>query len=304
MQPRLVSRWALAATIALVTLGGYTRGSGSGYGCEDRWPLCEGGLLGGLLPRADFNMIVEWSHRWLAAMVGLLAILTAVAAWRHARRWVGWVSVAAVGFIGIQAWVGRLVVTNNLDADLVSLHLGISMTVALLLTVVAVATSPIETDPDSSWTVRLSVGAVVTGSVLLLGSFVHNVYVPGWPLTLDDWIPDLGSRTIALPFLHRVTAATAVVIAGLLSWQVERFRRPDFERVAVHVASGAVALNVGLGAAHVFTEVTWAWLVASHLGIASTALVAYVAAASSAAGAAGTNAPPVSASVAGNKQAG
>jgi cytochrome c oxidase assembly protein subunit 15 len=304
MQPRLVSRWALAATIALVTLGGFTRGSGSGYGCEDRWPLCEGGLLGGLLPRADFNMIVEWSHRWLAAIVGLLAILTAIAAWRHAGRWVAWVSVAAVGVIGIQAWVGRLVVTNNLDADLVSLHLGISMTVALQLTVVAVATSAIEASHDRSWAIRLSAGAVVTGSVLLLGSFVHNVYVPGWPLTLDDWIPDLGSRTIALHFLHRVTAATALVIAGLLSWQVERLSRPGFERIAVHVASGAVAVNVGLGAAHVFTQVTWSWLVAAHLGIASTALVAYVAAAVSAAGASNVVRPSESAPVLRNKPAG
>jgi heme A synthase len=41
---------ALAATLLLIVVGGFTRGSGSGYGCADRWPLCEEGLLGGWLP--------------------------------------------------------------------------------------------------------------------------------------------------------------------------------------------------------------------------------------------------------------
>jgi heme a synthase len=68
----------LSLTVFLVMLGGYTRGSGSGYGCEDRWPLCENGLLGGLLPRLEYHMIVEWTHRWVAAIVGLLIIATAV----------------------------------------------------------------------------------------------------------------------------------------------------------------------------------------------------------------------------------
>ena len=34
-----------------------------------------------LLPRLEYRMVVEWTHRWVAAIVGLLIILT-VAAWR------------------------------------------------------------------------------------------------------------------------------------------------------------------------------------------------------------------------------
>ncbi|SVA96534.1 uncharacterized protein METZ01_LOCUS149388, partial [marine metagenome] len=32
-----LSRVALTATLVLVGIGGFTRGSGSGYGCADRW---------------------------------------------------------------------------------------------------------------------------------------------------------------------------------------------------------------------------------------------------------------------------
>ncbi|NIR39069.1 MAG: hypothetical protein GWN79_17400 [Actinobacteria bacterium] len=52
----------------------------------------------------------------------------------------------------------------------------------------------------------------------------------------------------------------------------------------IGTALGLVALNVALGAVHVFTSVGWSWLVATHLGVASVALVALVAAVTVAAG--------------------
>lgn len=287
MQPRMLSRWALTATIALVTLGAFTRGSGSGYGCEDRWPLCEDGLLGGLLPRAEFDMIVEWSHRWLAAVVGVLAIVTAVAAWRTARRWVAWVAIAAIGVIGVQAWVGRLIVTRNLDADLVSLHLAISLTVAGLLTLVVVGTTRVgAASPDRRWAVWFGGGAALAAVVLVLGSLVHDVYVPGWPLTLDQIVPDLGSRTIAIHFLHRVSAAAGLVASGWLFARARAVRRPPAEVALALTGFAAFVVNVALGAAHVFTRVSSSALVAAHVAVASIAVVALIAAAATAAGAA------------------
>lgn len=285
MTPRLLSRWALAATIGLVALGGFTRGSGSGYGCADRWPLCHDGLLGGLLPRLEYHMVVEWSHRWLAAIVGILIVATAIQAWRNARRWVAWVAVAAVATVAVQAWVGRLVVTRNLDADLVSVHLAISMTVAALLTVVVVATTDSVVGRHPAWAARFGVGAALAFAVLILGSLVHNIYVPGWPLTMNALIPELGDRTIALHFSHRVVAAAATGLVLYLALAVRRDRRPDPERALAYTAALAFGANVGLGAAHVFTRVEWSGLVALHLGVASIAWVALVGAAASAAGA-------------------
>ncbi len=285
MTTRNLSRWTVAATLILVAFGGFTRGSRSGYGCADRWPLCQDGLLGGLLPRMEFHMIVEWTHRWLAALVGVLAVTAAVVAWRRAERWIAWVAISAVLVIGIQAWVGRLVVVGNLDADLVTLHLVISMTVAALLTVVAVATTPTSgIERNRAWTYRFGVGAVVAFAVLLLGSFVHNLYIPGWPLVSNELFPDLSNRYVALHFFHRVVAGGGFFFLGWLAVRSYRDQRPDFEQWAVRIGLGAYAVAIGLGAAHVFTKVTWSGLVSAHLGVASIVWVSMLGATASAAG--------------------
>lgn len=285
MTTRNLSRWTLAATLVLVAFGGFTRGSGSGYGCADRWPLCQDGLLGGLLPRAEFHMIVEWTHRWLAALVGVLAVATAVVAWRRARRWIAWLAISAILVIGVQAWVGRLVVVENLDADLVSLHLAISMTVAALLTVVVVATTPASgTMRDRAWTYRFGIGAVVAFAVLLLGSFVHNVYIPGWPLVSNELFPSLSNRFVALHYLHRAAAGGGFIYLGWLAVRARRDQRSGFEQGVLWIGLSAYALNIGLGAAHVFTKVTWSGLVSAHLGVASVVWVCLVGATASAGG--------------------
>ena len=272
----------MAATLFLITFGGFTRGSRSGYGCADRWPLCEDGLLGGLLPRAEFHMIIEWTHRWLAALVGVLAIATAVIAWRHARRWIAWLAISGIVVIGIQAWVGRLVVVNSLDADLVSLHLAISMTVAALFTLVAVATTPSSQARHVAWTYRYLIGAAVAGGVLMLGSFVHNLYFPGWPLVSNDFFPDLGNRYVIFHYLHRLVAGGGLVYLGWLGWGARG--RPRLERSILWVGLAAYAINIGLGGAHVLTKVTWSGLVAAHLGAASLVWVCLVATTGLAAG--------------------
>ncbi len=282
---RILSRWTVAATLILVAVGGFTRGSGSGFGCADQWPLCQDGLLGGLLPRAEFHMIVEWSHRWLAALVGVLAVATAIVAWRRARRWIAWVAISGVVTIGIQAWVGRLVVVKHLDADLVSLHLVISMTVAALITVVAVATTPTSgTMKNRTWTYLFGTGATVAFSVLLLGSFVHNLYIPGWPIMNAGAFPSLSNKYITLHYFHRVVAAGGLVLLGWLAVRARRDLRPRFEQWLLWVSLGMYSLAIGLGAAHVFTKVMWSGLVSAHLGVASVVWVAMVAATASAAG--------------------
>lgn len=271
-----VSRLALvslAATLLLVGFGGYTRGSESGYGCEDRWPLCEGGLLGGLLPRADFHMIVEWTHRWIAAMVGLLVLALAVMAWRRRSeiRLAAWLSVAAVGVIGLQAWIGRLVVANDLDADLVSVHLGISMTIVGLLAAVWVLTGRVGTVGSRRWSTLLWVGALGSIVILMLGSYVHNLYVSGWPLVGNDVFPNLGHRLVLVHFLHRVAAPLMLGFLVYLAWSSQRSGRPADERRWLWIGAFLFAVNIGLGAAHVFTRVESSLIVAFHLLVAALA---------------------------------
>ena len=68
-QPRRLAYLAVALTFVLVIVGGVVRISDSGLGCgaegagTDGWPLCGGRVV----PLIDTNMIIEYSHRILAA---------------------------------------------------------------------------------------------------------------------------------------------------------------------------------------------------------------------------------------------
>src|SRR5438132_8385281 len=59
-----------------IALGGVVRVTGSGLGCPD-WPLCNGRPY----PAADVHSIIEYSHRTVGAVTGILLIATVVLAW-------------------------------------------------------------------------------------------------------------------------------------------------------------------------------------------------------------------------------
>lgn len=278
----------LAVTILLVAIGGFTRGSGSGYGCADRWPLCENGLLGGLLPRPEFPMVVEWTHRWFAAIAVLLVGVTASYVWVRHRREHGlrWGSTAALFTILGQAGLGAVVVKTKLAADLVSVHLGVAMVLLALLSFVVVESflatrgEPIRSSiPDPGWRRLLSAGLIATFIVIALGSLVHDQYVGGWPLVEGELVPDLSSWLVTLHFGHRVAVAVMVLLLVWLAAHVHRRGRPVAEVRLVQAAFALFVLNVALGAAHVFTRVSSPGLVVGHLLVASLTWCALVAAA-------------------------
>src|SRR5260370_39277863 len=82
-----------------IALGGVVRVSGSGLGCPD-WPLCHGRPY----PPADAHAIIEYSHRAVGSVTGVLIIATVVLAWGvwlTRRPSVAWLASASrVGVAG------------------------------------------------------------------------------------------------------------------------------------------------------------------------------------------------------------
>src|ERR1700680_2391093 len=82
-----------------IALGGVVRVSGSGLGCPD-WPLCHGRPY----PPADMHAIIEYSHRAVGSVTGVLIIATVVMAWvvfRKRRPRVAWLASASLlGVVG------------------------------------------------------------------------------------------------------------------------------------------------------------------------------------------------------------
>src|SRR5207248_8121712 len=95
-----------------IALGGVVRVSGSGLGCPD-WPLCQGRPY----PPANLNAIIEYSHRTVGAITGVLIIATVVAAWtvfRTKRPAVAWLATASVIAVAVEGALGGVVVVSEL----------------------------------------------------------------------------------------------------------------------------------------------------------------------------------------------
>ena len=267
-----LARISLLVTFILIGIGGFTRGSGSGYGCSDRWPLCENGLLGGLLPRGEYHMLIEWLHRWVAAIVGILILLTAISIRKNlrnnltARR----LSITAVIAVAVQAMIGRGVVKADLDSDLVAIHLAISMVVIALLTVVVILVSTnrnekLEATGSTDWSRLLALGAFGSYALLLLGAYVHNRYFSGWPLVNNQLKPDISDHYTFVHYLHRLVAGIGIIYIAYLISSAKKRQRPKNEKLLIHFAAVAYGINVLLGAVHVFTEVSSSAVVTAHL---------------------------------------
>jgi heme A synthase len=59
----------LLATLLLIAIGAIVRNTDSGFGCPD-WSLSHGNLI----PPAEKTATIEWSHRTVASIVGLLVV--------------------------------------------------------------------------------------------------------------------------------------------------------------------------------------------------------------------------------------
>lgn len=73
----------LAYTIAVVLWGAIVRATGSGAGCGESWPLCNGQLVFGTPALAK---AIEFAHRASTGVDGVLIAALAVWAWRAFRR--------------------------------------------------------------------------------------------------------------------------------------------------------------------------------------------------------------------------
>src|SRR5437899_5389573 len=121
-------------------LGGAVPVSGSGLGWPD-WPLCHGRPY----PPADPHAIIEYSHRAVGSVTGVLIIATVVMAWvvfRNGRPLVAWLATASlIGVVG-EGILGGVVVASELQSGVVVVHLGLAMIILGVLVGTAVVAGP------------------------------------------------------------------------------------------------------------------------------------------------------------------
>ncbi|AKU92526.1 COX15/CtaA family protein [Vulgatibacter incomptus] len=126
--------WAnLAYNLGVIAWGAYVRATGSGAGCGEHWPLCNGVPI----PRAPaMATLIEFTHRLTSGVALLLVILIALAARRiHPRGHPARLGAAlSLGTMILEALLGAGLVLLGLVEDNDSVARAIAMSLHLLNT--------------------------------------------------------------------------------------------------------------------------------------------------------------------------
>jgi heme o synthase len=274
-----------AATVAtvflLVVIGVVVRATDSGLACP-HWPGCfEGQFLPGL--DAGFQVWIEWSHRTVAAVIGLLILGMAVLAILDHRdqRSILVPSLAAVVLVGFQAWLGRETVRLGNTGASVTAHLAAAMAlVGLLVYLLARSSYPprLRGGGSQRFTLLATFAAAATFGLLLFGA---NVTARDAGLVFGDWplmngqvvpVPPEGRDDLAVLYgahaLHRYVAAVVFAILAIVTWLAWRGRRAQPRVAALAVSVFALyAVQVIVGALQIATLLApWAQTLHVALG--------------------------------------
>jgi cytochrome c oxidase assembly protein subunit 15 len=272
--------WAvLAYNIAVILWGTIVRATGSGAGCGDHWPLCNGTLLP-INPR--IATVIEFTHRMMSGLT--LVFVLAIAVWvfrgtvrKHLARVA---AVAAVLLTLNEAVLGALLVKLGLTAQSVSpwrppmlaLHLAntLLLLAALALTAHFLARGSEARRGAVTFThlpfALCGLGATivvgVSGSLAALGDTLFPATSLRSALMQDfsssaEWL-------IRLRVLHPASVAVASAFILWLLWQaVFRQKQSSNHRLATALV-GLLAFQVALGVLDVLLRAPL-WMQVLHL---------------------------------------
>jgi protoheme IX farnesyltransferase len=264
----------VATTFLLVVIGVIVRSTNSGVACPT-WPGC---LPGQFLPGLDasINVWIEWTHRTVAVVIGILVLgVAALALIDHRDRpSILWPSLATVGIALFQAWLGRETVRLGNTGPSVTAHLATAMILlAVLIFALVRSFYPARIGGRGSsqrFTLLAALGAATTYALLLFGSNVTArdaaLIFPDWPLMGGSLLPPLTDVTSA-HVLHRwVAAIVGLIVVGvaIVAWRTKR-DRPWVVRLAL-VGGLLFPIQALVGGLQVLTRLE-PWTQTAHLAL-------------------------------------
>ncbi len=279
---RRLSLCTSAATLALLVVGSTVTATGAGLACPD-WPLCHGQLI----PPFEPLVLIEYSHRLLASVVGVLMLALAVRVWRDqaARRRFGGTMITLLVLLAVQVGLGGATVLSRLGPGVVGTHLATAMTFLVLLATFAAraqweGVAPPETAPRAVPGADLRtlqrIAHIALGFVFLqvvIGGFTRalgaGLACPDLPLCNGRVIPS-AEGAVLLHYTHRLVG---LIVVGLVAAVGLRARAcgDRVARTASMIAAGLVIVQATLGALNVLTGLNTAVRVA-HTGGAAALL--------------------------------
>jgi cytochrome c oxidase assembly protein subunit 15 len=286
-----VARFAWTAlywNVAVVLWGAYVRATGSGAGCGNKWPLCDGDLAGA---SAKPQTIVEFTHR-ITSVISLLMVTGLVVwCWRVTKKgdWARYSAFLAAALLANGALLGAaLVLMKHVANDqstgrilFLCLHFGntLLLLAALSLTAAWLSNGSRKFTLIAEWPAVSSIGlgllaAMVTGIAGTVAALADTLF-PSTSLP-SSLAQDFSFGAPALLHVRPLHPALAAVAACYVLWGILRFsiRRNRFSQSAIALIVLFV-VQVGIGIANVLLLAP-VWLQIVHLFLADVLWVLLV----------------------------
>lgn len=223
---------------------------------------------------ADFRQmfLTEWSHRFLAALTGLVGLAVICTTLRHGalRKLIGWPMAVAGVLIVAQAVIGGVLVAEGTSTHWLFLHQGnAGLIMALILwSILRLLTPTEESSPRFRTSPRLLVHLTALAMVSVWMQLIGGALVAGSRHLISNDVPLGISEVTSLWNSHRSVAWNildnawlhlwlhrwwAGLLAGLcLVLYVTAFRQPTGirQRLALQVSGTFLALQIILGLAN------------------------------------------------------
>jgi heme a synthase len=244
--------WAvLAYTLLVIMYGAWVRITGSGAGCGDHWPTCNGEVI----PRSDSTKTwIEYGHRLTSGILGPMAIGLVVWAWVDSKqnRLTRWCATLTLLFVIFEALIGAGLVLAELVADnasgaravVVSLHLvnTLVLTTAASFTAWFGAGKPVPASVtvafagrNALWTCLIGLILVsATGAITALGDTlfpVHSVTDSGLWARVNEELSLEAHFLVRLRAVHPVLAIGVGVFTASVGARFSEHSLPQVARL-------------------------------------------------------------------------
>lgn len=220
--------WAsFVLNVLIIATGGAVRLSGSGLGCTD-WPLC---TPGSLVPTDEqsYHAIIEFGNRTISGPLLLAGLAVVIIGWRirSERRDLFVISWIVLGLVLLQAFVGGVIVWEELAAVLVGFHYTVSLIIvciaAAYLTRMYEPGGPRQRAVPKGFGILTHVTTLVMAIVIVMGV----ITTANGPHSGDENVVRDGFDATLLSHLHAWPGYVAFgLVVVLLIWAVLGKLRP------------------------------------------------------------------------------
>ncbi len=284
--------WAVLAFNVLVILwGAVVRATGSGAGCGDHWPLCDGHVIP---PAPALATFIELFHRLTSGLALILVAAMWIAARRifapghRARRF------ASISFILIvvESLIGAFIVLQSLTgmddsalrAAVIAIHQANTLFLLGAITLTAWFANRAEdkeahTAPPRALHGLLALGVAglivlgATGAITALGDtlFRPDTFEAGWQAKFSPTAHFL----IRLRVVHPAIALLMGLYVIATAWRAYQYANDNLSRRLVAALTGLFLIQCAVGVLNVILLAP-VWMQIVHLLLADAVWIAFV----------------------------